>query len=76
MTTLCDQQSEAIVAGREIARNQHSELRLQGRDGNFREAWSYGNDPFPPHGRCSITPPRAQARSLSRGPFVRLPAWP
>jgi len=50
LTTVCNQQGDAIAAGREIARNQHSELRIQGRDGTFREAWSYGNDPFPPRG--------------------------
>ena len=50
LTTICDQQGDAIAAGREIARNQQSELRIQGRDGRFREAWSYGNDPFPPRG--------------------------
>jgi len=50
LTALCDKRSNAIAAGREIARNQHSELRIQGRDGRFREAWSYGNDPFPPRG--------------------------
>jgi Uncharacterized protein conserved in bacteria (DUF2188) len=50
LTTVCNQQGDAIAAGREIARNQHSELRIQGRDGKFREAWSYGNDPFPPRG--------------------------
>ena len=48
LTTICDQQGDAIGACREIARNQHSELRIQGRDGRFREAWSYGDDPFPP----------------------------
>lgn len=36
--------------GREIARNQGAELRIQGRDGRFREAWSYGSDPYPPEG--------------------------
>ena len=50
LTTLCEQQGDAIAAGRQIARNQHSELRIQGRDGRFREARSYGNDPFPPRG--------------------------
>jgi len=50
LTTICDQQGDAIGAGREIARNQHSELRIQGRHGRFREAWSYGDDPFPPRG--------------------------
>ncbi len=43
-------QREAIERGREIARNEGSELRIQGEDGKFREAWSYGNDPFPPKG--------------------------
>lgn len=43
-------QAEAIQRGREIARNQGSELRIQGSDGRFREGWSYGNDPYPPKG--------------------------
>ena len=43
-------QREAIDFGRGIARNQEAELRIQGRDAKFREAWSYGNDPFPPKG--------------------------
>ncbi|MEP2784857.1 MAG: DUF2188 domain-containing protein [Pseudoruegeria sp.] len=41
-------QREAINHGRGIAQNQGSELRLQGRNGQFREAWSYCNDPYPP----------------------------
>lgn len=43
-------QREAIERGRDIARNQESELRIQGENGKFREAWSYGNDPYPPKG--------------------------
>lgn len=43
-------QAEAIKAGRSIAQNQGAELRIQNRQGKFREAWSYGNDPFPPKG--------------------------
>lgn len=43
-------QREAIERGRDIARNQGSELRIQGQNGQFREAWSYGNDPHPPKG--------------------------
>lgn len=50
LTKACDTQAEAIERGRDIARNQHSELRIQGRDARFREAWSYGNDPYPPKG--------------------------
>ena len=50
LTRSFDTQREAINHGRDIARNQSSELRIQGRNGQFREAWSYGNDPFPPKG--------------------------
>lgn len=45
-----ERQSDAIDYGRGIARNQQKELRIQGRDSKFREAWSYGSDPFPPKG--------------------------
>lgn len=41
-------QREAISAGREIAKNQKTELFIHGRDGRIRERNSYGNDPFPP----------------------------
>ncbi|EBL7044469.1 DUF2188 domain-containing protein [Salmonella enterica subsp. enterica serovar Hadar] len=41
-------QQEAIDAAREIARNQESELIIQGRDGKIRDRDSYGNDPCPP----------------------------
>ena len=50
LTSRHDTQREAINAARDIARNQESELRIQGRDGRFRDADSYGNDPFPPRG--------------------------
>jgi len=50
LTARCTTQAEAIARAREIAQNQTSELRIQGRDGKFREGWSYGNDPFPPEG--------------------------
>jgi len=43
-------QKEAIDYGRGIAQNQQSELRIQNRQGRFREAYSYGNDPYPPRG--------------------------
>lgn len=43
-------QGEAITAGREIARNQGSELVIHGRDGRIRDRDSHGNDPFPPKG--------------------------
>lgn len=50
LTSTFDTQKEAIEVAREIARNQHSELFVHGRDGKIRERNSYGNDPFPPRG--------------------------
>jgi len=50
LTQTFDTQKEAIAFGRDIARNQEAELRIQDRDAKFREAWSYGNDPYPPKG--------------------------
>ena len=50
LTKICETQREAIDFGRDIARNQGSELRIQGKDAKFREAWSYGRDPYPPKG--------------------------
>lgn len=43
-------QSGAIDAGREIARNQGSELLIHGRDGKIRDRDSHGHDPNPPRG--------------------------
>lgn len=50
LTARCETQAEAIARAREIAQNQQSELRIQRRDGTFRDSRSYGNDPFPPKG--------------------------
>jgi hypothetical protein len=50
LTAAYPTQGEAIARGRQIAANEQSELRIQGRDGRFREGWSYGNDPYPPKG--------------------------
>lgn len=47
-TKIVPTQGQAITIAREIARNQHSELRIQGRNGRFRTCNSYGNDPCPP----------------------------
>ena len=44
-TRVVSTQSEAISIGKQIAKNQNSELTIQGRDGKFREKNSYGNDP-------------------------------
>lgn len=43
-------QAEAIEYGREIAKNQQSELIILGQDGKIREKNSYGADPYPPKG--------------------------
>jgi hypothetical protein len=43
-------QGEAINHAKEIAKNQHSELFIHGRNGRIRERESYGRDPFPPKG--------------------------
>lgn len=43
-------QAEAIDCGREIARNQRTELFIHGRDGRIRDRDSHGRDPFPPRG--------------------------
>jgi hypothetical protein len=47
-TRVVSTQSEAMSIARSIAINQHSEMRVQGRDGKFRTCNSYGNDPCPP----------------------------
>ena len=43
-------QREAIDRGREIARNQATELLIHGRNGRIRERASHGHDPFRPPG--------------------------
>ena len=44
-TVITTKQSDAITAARNIARNNHTELIVHGRDGKIRERNSYGNDP-------------------------------
>lgn len=41
---------EAIDKGREISRNQQTELVIHNRDGKISGSDSHGNDPFPPQG--------------------------
>ncbi|MGP3778799.1 DUF2188 domain-containing protein [Halanaerobium saccharolyticum] len=43
-------QKEAINHGKEICKNQKSELLVHGKNGRIRKRNSYGNDPFPPKG--------------------------
>ncbi|AIU82592.1 DUF2188 domain-containing protein [Bacillus velezensis] len=49
-TSVHDTQKDAINAGRDIARNQKSELVIHGKNGKIRQKDSYGNDPYPPKG--------------------------
>lgn len=49
-SSLHSTQSEAIDAGRQLAQQAQSELRIHRPDGRIREGWSYGNDPHPPKG--------------------------
>ncbi len=49
-TIRTDTQASAIEIGREIARNQQSELVIHRPNGQIRDKDSYGNDPFPPKG--------------------------
>lgn len=44
-------QREAICQGREISRNQGTELIIHGRDGQIRARDSHGHDPCPPKDR-------------------------
>lgn len=47
---IVETQKEGFDLGRQVAKNQHSELIVQGRDGRIREKNTYGHDPFPPKG--------------------------
>lgn len=49
-TSLHSTQREAIDSGRQTAKNQRSELIIQGKDNRIREKNSYGNDNYPPKG--------------------------
>ncbi|MED3575853.1 DUF2188 domain-containing protein [Cytobacillus praedii] len=49
-TKVFNTQREAIAYGREIAKNQQSELVIHNLKGRIREKNSYGNDPYPPRG--------------------------
>ncbi len=46
--SLHDTQKDAIERGKELARNNQSELVIHGKDGKVRDKDSYGNDPCPP----------------------------
>lgn len=45
-----DTKQEAIDRGREISRNQQTELRIHNKDGRIADSDSHGRDPYPPKG--------------------------
>lgn len=45
-----DTKSEAVDVGREVSRNQGTELRIHNKDGRIAQSDSHGNDPYPPKG--------------------------
>jgi len=47
-TKIFPTQKEAISQAREIAKKQHAELYIHGKDGRIKKKDSYGNDPCPP----------------------------
>jgi len=47
-TSVLSTQGGAIRAATSIAKHQHSEVVIHGRDGRIRDKDSYGNDPCPP----------------------------
>lgn len=47
-TRITSTQKEAIGIAENIARNQHSDTKIHGTNGQIRAGNSYGNDPYPP----------------------------
>lgn len=47
-TAITPTKAEADKIAREIAKNQHSELVIHGKDGRIQDKDSFGSDPFPP----------------------------
>jgi len=43
-----EKKSDAVDRGRELSRNQESELVIHRKDGSIQNADSHGGDPFPP----------------------------
>lgn len=41
---------DAVDRGREVSRNQGTELRIHNKDGRIGRSDSHGNDPYPPKG--------------------------
>ncbi len=49
-TVVTNTQKDANQAATQIAKNQQSEVLIQGRNGQIRERNSFGNDSFPTKG--------------------------
>ena len=47
-TRVTKTQKESIEIATQIAKNEKSDTKIQGRNGQFRAGNSYGNDPCPP----------------------------
>ncbi len=45
-----DRKDDAIDRGREISRNQGTELVIHNQNGRISQSDSHGNDPYPPKG--------------------------
>ena len=43
-----DKKSDAVDWGRDVSRNQKTELRIHNKDGRISQSDSHGNDPIPP----------------------------
>lgn len=49
-TVVTETKKEAVDAGKSIAKHQHSELIIHGKNGRIQEKNTYGPDAFPPKG--------------------------
>lgn len=47
-TKIYNTKDEAVEHGKQIAKNQKTELYIHGKDGKIQDKNSYGNDPYPP----------------------------
>jgi hypothetical protein len=54
-------QNEAILSGRDLARNNEGELIIHGQDGRVRERDRYNSDPLPPKEPRKVLYPAARS---------------
>lgn len=45
-----EKKQDAVDYGREVSRNQHTELRIHNRNGQIAQSDSHGHDTYPPKG--------------------------